>query len=327
MGLPSFIIVGERRCGTSYLAALIERHPDIFLHPKRELGFFIDDGARWAARRRIADARGERNGARGDPDAAVARWEAGHPIDAYRAQFDGARDRPLVGEKSADYLFWRPTHARLARHLPDARLIVILRDPVARAWSHYWNEVGKRRERLPFAEAVAAEGARAGASLYGRNHASYLRRGCYDESLEHLFRHVPRRSVLVVMLDDLIRAREQTLAEVCAFVGASALAPEVGAAAARNANWTMVPKPWLRRFGLQGLAEAYGRACELVPGAFLRSRSERRAATCRLKAPLFRPASEIAMPEAVRAELAERYRPHMRRLARLLGREVPQWCL
>jgi hypothetical protein len=327
VGLPTFIIAGERRCGTSFLASLMERHPDVFVHPKRELGFFLDDSARWASRRRFESVSGGPEGGRHQADDALDQWGAGHPIEAYRAQFDQARRRIAVGEKSADYLFWRPAHPRMAQLLPETRLIVILRDPVRRAWSHYWNEVGKRREPLSFAEALEVEERRAASSLYARNHASYFRRGFYDESLEHLFRHVPAPSVLVVTLEELVAEPQETLGRVLEFIGVGPVPLNSTAGLSRNANWAMVPKPWTRRAGIEGVSRAYGRACEVALAPLLRSRPRRIAAARRIQAPLLHPASEIVMPREVHGELARRYRPHVDRLAQLVGREFPGWTL
>ena len=55
--------------------------------------------------------------------------------------------RIAVGEKSADYLFWHPAHARMHGWIPGARIILTLRNPIERAWSMYWNEIGRGEKR------------------------------------------------------------------------------------------------------------------------------------------------------------------------------------
>jgi hypothetical protein len=131
MPLPSFIISGQRRSGTTSLTAKLDAHPDVFLHRKRDSGWFVDEQVRF----------GE------GPD-----WDESHSPGAYSDWFAaaGMEGEKRVGEKSAGYLYHKPCHARIATCLPDALHIVSLRHPIDRAWSHYWNEVGKARETLSF---------------------------------------------------------------------------------------------------------------------------------------------------------------------------------
>ncbi|HFC04224.1 MAG TPA: hypothetical protein ENJ55_00845, partial [Rhizobiales bacterium] len=152
MRSPNFIIAGERRCGTTTLANTLSRHSDIFVHPKPDGGYFIDDSV------------GKKASATGQA------WASSHSLEDYQAWFlsAGAGSESALGEKSADYLFWHKSHPRMANFVPDAKLIVILRHPIDRAWSHYWNEVAKGRETLGFEEAIAAEAGRLEGSDYER---------------------------------------------------------------------------------------------------------------------------------------------------------------
>ena len=119
---PTFLIIGERRCGTTALDRWLDAHPDVWLHPHRDSAYFVEQ-----------EIVGRTEPRDGEVDA--GRWEATHDPDAFRARFRDAGAQRAVGEKSADHLFWRPAHARIARFAPEARLIVSLRDPVDRAWS------------------------------------------------------------------------------------------------------------------------------------------------------------------------------------------------
>ena len=99
--------------------------------------------------------------------------------------------------------------------LPDAKLIVLLRDPVRRAYSHYWHERDKGRESLTFEDAIAAEPGRidiAQARLadgalersHEHQHFSYLARGRYAEQLERWFALFPRERFLILRFEDLV---------------------------------------------------------------------------------------------------------------------------
>lgn len=305
---PSFLIAGERRCGTTFLADLLRRHPDIFLHPKSDKAWFVDDAVR-------------------RPDGAGPPWEETHRLEDYLRWFAeaGATPTRTVGEKSADYLFWDPAHARIARLLPGVRLVVLLRDPVARAWSHYWNEIVKRRERLGFEEAVAREEERSGISPWHRYNFSYLARGDYAASLDRLYRHIPPERVLVTVFEELRHRPEPGLAAICRFLGVDdglRLAPS---SEARNANWAVVPRPWAARGPRRRLAEGWGAAADWMAKRLSRDRYRRREWAVRLRAPFFFPARRMRMPPEVERRLRAHFRPRIARLEELLGRRLELW--
>lgn len=108
-------------------------------------------------------------------------------------------------EATPCYMFNPLAPSRMARMVPDAQLIVLLRDPVERAISHYFHERRRRRETLPLQEALQAEQRRL-APVYRSgdykdtswiNH-SYVKRGLYAEQLKRVFAHYPRNRVLVL---------------------------------------------------------------------------------------------------------------------------------
>lgn len=309
MTLPDFIIAGERRSGTTSLATWLRAQPGVFVHPKQDRGWFIDDTVRARS-------------------SSAADWEATHDIVDYGAWFDaaGAGDHRLVGEKSADYLFWRPAHERLARHLPaTTRFVIVLRNPVARAWSHYWNEVAKRRERLSFEDALAAEDERLAASDYQRYNFSYLARGHYGASLEAFLSHVERERVLVVAVEDMWRDPAGVLGRVNEFIGVEGEVELAAVAGARNANWAMVEKPFARsgpmRLAARGLDAIARPLSKLAAGG----KEQRRALLARLKSPLFEPAARQRMDQRLKARLEERFAKEAAHVRKLTGKPFPDW--
>src|SRR5947208_14127778 len=104
MRLPDFLIVGAMKAGTTSLAAWLRAHPDVFMPPQKEIHFFD------------------------------AQWERGVPW--YADQFAGAPEGALVGEATPAYMVTTAFLDRMASVVPNARLLVVLREPVARAWSH-----------------------------------------------------------------------------------------------------------------------------------------------------------------------------------------------
>ena len=209
MTLPHFLIIGAQKAGTTWLARRLGGHPQVFL-PRGEVHFF-------------------------DVEANYARG-----ADWYREQFAGAAPGQTVGEKTPDYLWVNrppraepaPTARRIRDLLPEARLIVTLRDPVARAVSALGHHVWLRR--FP-------PSAPAGEVFFGRyrdraEHWGLLPAGLYYRQLEEYFRHFPPERIQVLVFEEDIRGRpHDTLAAVCAFLGIAGTAlPEP--AAERPAN-------------------------------------------------------------------------------------------
>ena len=187
--LPDFLIVGAMRSGTTSLSVYLGAHPDVFIPERKEIRFF------------------DRHFANG-PD-----W--------YREQFRGAGERMVVGEASPGYMYLPQAVSRMAESLPDARLIALLRDPVDRAYSHYWMNQALGKESLSFTEALAQESERIARGARRADY-SYVDRGRYLRQLRNVCEHYPREQLHVVLFDDLERNPLETYGDVCRFLGIDA---------------------------------------------------------------------------------------------------------
>lgn len=125
--LPTFVIIGAAKCGTSSLDAYLREHPQVYMAPGKELRFFDRDGL----------------------------WHTGAP--GYARCFAGAKGELAIGEATPSYMLQAHIVApRMASLIPHAKLIAILRDPVERAYSHYWHVRSRGGERRSFREAAEA---------------------------------------------------------------------------------------------------------------------------------------------------------------------------
>ncbi len=185
--LPTFVIAGAMRSGTTSLNGYLREHPDIVMSQPKEVHFFdvhYDKGLDW-----------------------------------YSGHFDGAEAATAVGEATPDYLFDPQAPGRIAATLPGAKILVMLRDPVDRAYSHYWHNVARDKERLTFAEAVAAEPSRLAAGPESRAIYSYAERGRYLPQLRRLLDAFPDDRVLIQSFDELEDRPQAIYARTLAFLG------------------------------------------------------------------------------------------------------------
>jgi hypothetical protein len=138
---------------------------------------------------------------------------------------------PVVGETSPYYLFHPAAPARIKETTPDALLIAVLREPVSRAYSNYWDRVATGAEDLPtFEQAIDAENERLRTASeldfddpraydYHHDHHSYLARGEYAGQLRRYFELFDREQLLVLSADSLFRDSKNTFDRIQSFLG------------------------------------------------------------------------------------------------------------
>ena len=141
--LPNFFIVGAAKAGTTSIYAYLSQHPDIYLSPLKEPKFFSVSANEFPH-----NGPGDSN-----VDSSIIRnW------DDYIELFKDAGHEKVIGEASADYLYFNKTVIPLIYKIsPDAKILIILRNPTDRAFSAYRHMLKDKRESLSFEEAIKAE--------------------------------------------------------------------------------------------------------------------------------------------------------------------------
>jgi hypothetical protein len=206
---PDFLVVGAQKGGTTSLCSHLFRHPQVLPSRKKEIHYF--DSA-------------EFNRGPG--------W--------YRAHFETARTarnrekeigrRVITGEASPYYLTHPHSPRRVREMLPTVKLIVMLRDPIDRALSHYNHQVRKNREPLSFADAIDAEEERLAGEydrmLENENYYShdywaysYLTRSRYVEQLQRWLDHFPREQLLVINSERFFSSPHDEFQRTLEFLG------------------------------------------------------------------------------------------------------------
>jgi hypothetical protein len=195
---PNTFIIGAAKAGTTSLFHLLRQHPQVFFAFDKEPKFFSDDeifsrGVDWYC----------------------------HTYFAKSAKF------PIRAEATPHYLYWADKVApRIKTAVADrpAKFIAILRNPIDRAHSWYWNMVVDGRESLPFADAIQAEESRlqenwsqlypSGSMTYG-----YVRGGRYATQLNRYFDLFPKDQFHILLLEDLQKDQEKTVNDLLLFLG------------------------------------------------------------------------------------------------------------
>jgi Sulfotransferase domain len=199
--LPSFLLVGGQRCGTTSLFEALAQHPAVRRPPGRKGIHYFD----------VSYHRG-------------MAWYRGHfPVALRPAE-------AITGESSPYYMFHPLAPERIARDLPESKLVVALRDPVERAYSAHAHEFARGYETEPFERAIEMEPERLRgeaqrlrtdptASSHAHRHQAYLARGRYIEQLERLEALVGRARIHVVDSGAFFASPEPVFGALLGFLG------------------------------------------------------------------------------------------------------------
>ena len=234
--MPDFLVIGAKKGGTTSVANWLVQHPQVMpMFPRlqrRKSPHFFD----------INYWRG-------------ADWYLSHfPTRTARAIRRRHAGGALVGESSPYYLFHPAAAARIKETAPRARLIAVLREPVSRAHSNYFDRVVAGTEELPtFEEAIdAEEGRLAGVTAewlsvpehysYDHDHHTYLARGRYAEQLRPYFEHFSRDQMLILPLETLKNDPAGAFRRIEDHLGLDHRDVDLEARNAREGNPTILPE-------------------------------------------------------------------------------------
>jgi hypothetical protein len=178
---PNFLIIGAGKAGTTSLYHYLGQHPDVYMSPIKEPGYYCDE----EQLREIPAIRSR---------------------EAYESLFSRTGAAHAIGEATASYLNTVAGIDRMHADLPGVRLIVSLRHPVDRAYSSYLARCARGIETCTPEDALWPGHTAFEASLYG-------------EPLKRYFRRFPRQQVKVILFDDLVARPQDTVRDVFRFLG------------------------------------------------------------------------------------------------------------
>jgi hypothetical protein len=176
--LPNLIIIGGLKCGTTSIHHYLGLHPEIHMSKPKELNFFVEE----------------------------LNWDLG--LDWYRGRFDG--QFPVRGESSPHYTNlprFTGVAERIREHVPDARLIYMVRDPISRILSHWTHAVGAGYETRPMEDVLS------------RDDQTYVTRSLYWMQLQPYLKQFDRDQIAVIAQEELQGDRDATMRRAFEFAG------------------------------------------------------------------------------------------------------------
>jgi len=190
----NFLIIGCQRGGTTSMYNYISSHPKVKPASQKEVHFFdiyYHKGIEW-----------------------------------YKEQFP---NNVITGEASPYYIIHPHAPRRIAEDMPDVKIIVLLRNPIDRAYSHYCHEIRLGAEILSFEDAIKQESQRLEGELekmlndesyysYAHQHFTYLERGKYIQQLENWFRYFKDDQILILKSESLFEDLNETMKDVFEFL-------------------------------------------------------------------------------------------------------------
>lgn len=269
--LPNFLIIGASRCGTTWMANNIKLHPDIYMPSKKELHFFDAD------------------------------FDKGW--DYYSGFFpeDKCSSCTAIGEATPAYLYMPEVPHLIKSRLPDVKMIVSLRNPIDRAYSHYWNlyaaaPEGHVNKRLSFEEKLEFT-------------PRLIDEGFYDKKLNSYYELFPKKNILVLIFEEMMDDQARHYRRIYEFLGVD---PEV------------VPPLLDVRINSAASKLGHSKILDLTYKAFYR--------LVRIPA-LSRRIDDInakTLPEmnvATRESLRQKFAPSAANLAQMLDRNLNVWSI
>jgi len=201
--LPDFIIIGAQRSGTTTLFRNLIKHPEIFHPIKKEIhyfDFYFNNGLNW--------------------------YKKHFPIIIKKLFYEVIQKDFITGEATPYYLYHSDVPERVLNTIPDVKIIVLLRNPVDRAYSHYWQEVRKGYEKLSFEEALEKENERLALNSdiislkneFNYRHYSYFSRGIYIDQLLNWSKYFSFDRFLIIQSENFFKEPQFVFNKVFRFL-------------------------------------------------------------------------------------------------------------
>ena len=185
-----FIVAGVQKSGTTALDSYLRQHSEIGMGKIKEIHFF--DNERYFRTRKI-DYR------------------------EYHKHFNFSEKKKVFGESTPIYIWWKDSIKRIFEYNNKIKLIVILRNPIDRAFSHWNMEISRNNEVRNFYTCISENKLNQPQNKI----SSYIERGFYIEQIENLFKYFDRNQLLFIKYEDFLSEQETYLRKIFSFLNVS----------------------------------------------------------------------------------------------------------
>jgi hypothetical protein len=311
--LPNFLIVGAGKAGTTSLFHYLRQHPQVYMSPVKEPGYFAPE----IRAEKLSEATRQHLELQSRSLAAVL--NDGEPVkpygwiaaewEDYVRLFRGANGAKAIGEATPAYLWSASAAANIRARLPEAKIIMILRDPAERAFSQYLHQLSVGLTAASFRahiEACARGGHRELSTFY-----PFLEIGLYYEQVKRFLDTFPRSQLRIYWYEEAWREPANLLADVFRFLEVDeTFRPDLSERShQRRAPRSARLHHFLKRSGIWYPLKS------IVPAGYRAS----------LRGLAFRQGPALATDPADRQYLIDYYRDDIQRLAALLDRDLSAW--
>jgi hypothetical protein len=300
MVMPNFLIIGPARCATDALYSYLKQHPQVYMSPIKETNFFVFYG-------KSIEYCGP-----GDQEALQDCYVPN--LAAYQAQFSGATDAAAIGEASPWYIYCPEVPGRIQHHLPDVKMIAMIRNPVDRAYSSFGMLQRDNREPVAdFSSAFALESERIAAKWEPIWH--YRSMGMYYEQIKRYYDTFNHNQLKIYIYDEFDRNPAPIIRDMFSFLGVDAdFQPDM----TERPNQSYIPKSKQVQSLLSGSSRLKSALKPLLPESV-----RRHLKTPFVTANLGKP----GLAPDVRRRLAGVFREDILKLQDLIERDLSAWLV
>ena len=284
---PNFFIVGAPKAGTTSLYKYLENHPDVFMSALKETNFFsyqeIEEQKLYYKEKGIGD------------------WKN------YLTLFENAGGKKAIGEASVSYLFYPKTAAAIKEKYIEARIIIMLRNPVERALSHYFMDYKMGYMNRKFSDIVFRSRE---THLQKMQYQQYIELGLYAEQVKRYIDAFGREKVMLIFFEDFKANTASEVKRLYRFLNVEEKFL-VDTTQKHNAFQTPRNKFFLALYRFDGLRKILK---NILPASLLK----------KIKSSLMTDKKE-AVDENTIAHLKKLFEPDVRELEKLLNRDLKSW--
>jgi len=291
-----FIGVGAPKTGTTWIARCLSEHPQICFSKAKEINFFNKENFFYIKNQVMGDA-----------------WNYKKGLDWYKGYFNHCGKGAVKGEFSTYYLYDKETPELIKKHFPEAKIIIVLRNPAELFHSHY-NHAASQWKMPPAEEAIRDEG-------------GFVKYGFYSKYIERYLKVFPKEQVLIMVYDDLKNNPESFIKKIYGFLGVDdgfnppSLREVVNATAPKTSAevklFFSLRNKIIKHFGAFIIKHPTLAKILLRIDAFLRNSIIKKISQ--------RKKSYSKMPEETRKKLLSIYLPEVEKLEKLLSVDLSNW--